>query len=171
MSSNSTFDVDVVIVGAGLSGLTAAHTLSKQGATKFVVLEAKSRVGGRNFASELASASGLTVFDLGGQWLGPTQVHVLKLAEELGLKTYEQYDEGINVLRLSDGRRRTFRGTIPSLNVFALLELHFLMMKLNRWAQSVPVENPAQCPRKFHYAMSSQNSTHCAVFSSQHHSA
>jgi monoamine oxidase len=41
-------EVDVVILGAGMAGLTAARALAERG-VRVVVLEAKDRVGGRVF--------------------------------------------------------------------------------------------------------------------------
>lgn len=37
----------IVIVGAGIAGLTAAHTLRKNGFSEVVVLEGSDRIGGR----------------------------------------------------------------------------------------------------------------------------
>src|ERR1700675_2629148 len=53
----STPQVDVVIVGAGFAGLSAARTLSRQG-KKVVVLEARDRVGGRVKAANIAGHLG-----------------------------------------------------------------------------------------------------------------
>lgn len=140
---------DAVVVGAGLSGLTAAHNLVKTGVSDVVVLEAKGRVGGRNYAANIPSASGSAVWDLGGQWLGPTQRHVLALAEELGLKTYPQYDDGYWLMRLGDGTITKSVGTIPRLPVLSLLELHFYMRRINRLAKTIPTDNPELAPSTF----------------------
>ena len=90
--------------------------------------------------------TGTDVFDLGGQWAGKTQVHLLKLAKELGVETYEQYEQGSSFARLSDKKLRKFKGTIPRVNIFALLELHFLIKGLNDMAASVNVEDPSLTP-------------------------
>src|SRR5882672_2417884 len=63
--------VDVVIVGAGFAGLSAARILIRQG-KKVAVLEARDRVGGRVKAVKIA---GRTV-DGGGMWVGPTQTRL-----------------------------------------------------------------------------------------------
>ena len=56
--------VDVVVVGAGLAGLTAARELRKKG-RKVIVVEARGRVGGRTYTKHV---HGVAV-DVGGQWL------------------------------------------------------------------------------------------------------
>jgi monoamine oxidase len=85
--------VDIVVVGAGFAGLTTARRLVERGAS-VVVLEADDRVGGRTMPGTLA---GHTV-DLGGQWVGPTQFDLLKLAEEFQVKTSPQYVDGRNIM-------------------------------------------------------------------------
>ena len=102
-------DADVIIIGAGVAGLTAARTLTRAGAA-VLVLEARDRVGGRT----LSQSVGGDVVDLGGQWVGPHQRHALRMVEELGLKRFAQYHHGTKVLDLR-GERRTYRGKVPAL--------------------------------------------------------
>ena len=61
-------DVDVVVVGAGVSGLTAARELRKNG-LKVHLLEARARTGGRMVRQTTRTGA---VIDLGGQWGGET---------------------------------------------------------------------------------------------------
>ena len=49
------------------------------------MLEARDRVGGRVWTTELKDGSWL---DLGGQWVGPTQDRFLALIQEMGCKIY-----------------------------------------------------------------------------------
>ena len=86
-------DADVIVVGAGFAGMSAARALAGAG-LKVVVLEARNRVGGRTHTVE---RSGVTL-DLGGQWIGPGQSHIAALADELGVDTYPQYDDGDDVV-------------------------------------------------------------------------
>lgn len=93
--------VDVVVIGAGISGLTAAERLAAAGRSVRVV-EARDRVGGRTEGGRFASG---TPIELGGQWVGPTQAEVLALADRLGLETFQVHDEGEGLL-FADGERR-----------------------------------------------------------------
>src|SRR3954471_18788686 len=85
-----TASADVVVVGAGLAGLTAARVLTAAGRRR-VVLEARDRVGARTLNQ---ARPGGHVADLGGTWIGPTQNAVAALAAELGLATFAQVDDG-----------------------------------------------------------------------------
>lgn len=90
MSTTSQREADVIIVGAGLSGMIAARTVLAAGLQP-LVLEADERVGGRILTEEVVP--GLPV-ELGAQWIGDTHHRMFALAEELGVQTYPQYDEG-----------------------------------------------------------------------------
>jgi monoamine oxidase len=82
-----------VVVGAGLSGLAAAHAVMKAGREP-LVLEARPRVGARTLNHAIGGGK---VVEAGGEWVGPTQDRVHALIDELGLSTYLQYIEGNHV--------------------------------------------------------------------------
>jgi monoamine oxidase len=84
------FDYDVVIVGAGLSGLLAAKRLMQAGLS-VKVLEARSRIGGRILSVHEGG------FDLGPTWFWDNQPYVRRLMDELGVETYEQYEAGLGI--------------------------------------------------------------------------
>jgi monoamine oxidase len=95
--------VEVVVVGAGLAGLTAARDLQAAGRS-VVVLEARDRVGGRLLNHTFGDG---TIVELGGQWIGPSQHRVRALADELGVGLFASYDEGDGILAI-EGRRVRF---------------------------------------------------------------
>jgi monoamine oxidase len=75
---------DVIVIGAGLAGLTAARDL-QEGGRDVVVLEARDRVGGRAFSS--ADALGGAPYEFGGMFVDPTQEHISAELTRYGLKT------------------------------------------------------------------------------------
>jgi len=74
------FDVDVVVVGAGFTGLTIAHELFRSGVS-FIVLEARDRVGGK---TESAVDDRGRLVDTGGQFANDDMTEVLTLAAAAG---------------------------------------------------------------------------------------
>ncbi|WP_020098121.1 flavin monoamine oxidase family protein [Microbacterium sp. 11MF] len=96
---------DVVIVGAGAAGLTAANELRKAGLS-VAVLEARERVGGRLWTDVIDGA----MLELGGQWVSPDQDALIDTVAELGLDTFSRYREGDSVYVGPDGTVSRFTG-------------------------------------------------------------
>ncbi|KAM4527547.1 putative flavin-containing monoamine oxidase A [Odontesthes bonariensis] len=141
---------DVVIVGAGLSGLSAAHLLRKRDAKlRILILEGKDRVGGRTVSSEIPAANGVDRWDFGGQWVGSTQTHLLDLIKELGLELYPQYNVGSKVLHVGapTSKVRVYRTSIPALSPLVLLDFTQLLWKIGRLSGTVCVGDPSKTPR------------------------
>lgn len=100
MPQGLTPDADVVIVGAGLSGLVSARRLQAAG-WRVIVLEARPRLGGRMLSATTAEGA---VVDLGGQWGGASHHRFAALLEELGLGRDPSYYDGEGVFHWQ-GRR------------------------------------------------------------------
>lgn len=138
---------DVVVVGAGISGLTAARLLlARDPNLQVLVLEGKDRVGGRTQCTELNAKNGKDTWDLGGQWVGRCQPHIMALLAELGLKTNDQYSEGTKFLQAGKWNKVTsYKSTIPTLSLLGLIDLDRMLKKTDRLAQEVDVQEPYNC--------------------------
>jgi monoamine oxidase len=134
--------VDTAIVGAGLAGLTAARELRRRGHS-VAVLEAYDRVGGRTLNHTFEDG---TVVEIGGQWIGPTQDRLARLAAELGVGTYLTYDEGENILHRDD-RLVRYTGDSFGLPPHVLAELGVAQFRIDRMAAAVPLDAPWQARR------------------------
>ena len=71
-------ECEALVIGAGYAGLAAARELMNAGVDVLVV-EARDRVGGRVWTTTTPTGA---VIDHGGQWIGPGQDLLQKLADE-----------------------------------------------------------------------------------------
>ncbi len=132
---------DVVVVGAGFAGLSAARALVEAG-VYVIVLEARDRVGGRSYTRP---ASDGTPIDLGGQWIGPTQDRLAALAEAVGITTFPTYNEGKNI-EYQHGQRMTYEGAISTVDPLVTMETVETILNLNMMANEVPLDAPWNAP-------------------------
>lgn len=131
---------DVVVIGGGLSGLTAARKLTDGGA-KVILLEARDRVGGRTYHGPI----GLRRFDLGAQFVGPTQTHVKALAAEVGLTIKPVFTTGKRIWELRDDRLEFGAGN-PPLPFGTLLDLPHMIGRVDALAKAVGAIAPWDAP-------------------------
>jgi len=106
-----------------------------------VVLEAMNRVGGRTQSIELHGA----MFDLGGLLVGKHQKHVLELAARAKEDLVNQECNGFKILEFSNVVG-TYPTDIPNnVNIIGLIQMQYLIWKINRMARTVPLKNPSLC--------------------------
>ncbi len=153
-------DRDVVVVGAGPSGLTAARELKKAGLS-VAVLEARDRVGGRTWTDTIDGA----MLEIGGQWVSPDQTALLGLLDELGLQTYSRYRDGESVYIGADGKRALYSGDTFPVGETTAAEMDKLTALLDSLAAEIGPEEPWAHPKardldtiSFHHWLR-QNST------------
>jgi putrescine oxidase len=135
-------DRDVVIVGAGPAGLTAARDLKKAGLS-VAVLEARDRVGGRTWTDTIDGA----MLEIGGQWVSPDQTALLALLEELGLKTYSRYRDGKSVYIGADGKRTLYTGDSFPVGETTAAEMDKLTALLDSLAAEIGPTEPWAHPK------------------------
>jgi monoamine oxidase len=141
---------DVIVVGAGFAGLTAARELVKAGKS-VIVVEARDRVGGRVWNHEL---EGGEQSERGGTFVGPTQNRILALAEQVGVGKFDTYATGNNVA-IIQGDRSEYSdtgptGTAPS-DPTILPELAAVVAQLDDMSLGVPVDAPWDAAKAAEY--------------------
>ncbi|MDT4905461.1 MAG: monoamine oxidase [Pseudonocardiales bacterium] len=149
-TATPTATADVAVVGAGLAGLTAARRLVAAGHS-VVVLEARDRVGGRTLNHSIGAGK---VAEAGGEFVGPTQDHIVALAAEVGVGTFDAYDTGQNIY-VNGGQRIKYSdtgllGTAPP-DPLLLVDIIKLSQQIDQMAAKFPVATPWTAPNAAKY--------------------
>jgi monoamine oxidase len=137
---------DVIVVGAGFAGLTAARDIVRAGKS-VIVVEARDRVGGRVWNHDLGGGE---QSERGGTFVGPTQNRILALAEQVGVGKFDTFVDGNNVA-IIQGQRSEYSdtgptGTAPN-DPTILPELAAVVTQLNEMSKEVPVDAPWDAAR------------------------
>lgn len=136
---------DVVVVGAGLAGLTAARQLHKAGKS-VIVLEARDRVGGRCFSRSIGRGA-TDVANMGATFVGPTQLKIQALMAELGITKFPTNSTG-KLVWYEKGKRTPYTGIIPpASDPVAVVQLGTVTLPaIDKMAQTVPLDAPWTAP-------------------------
>jgi monoamine oxidase len=126
-------DTHVIVVGAGISGLSCAREIAVHG-LRVTVLEANDRVGGRM----QGDADGT---DFGAAYIGPTQLHLLRAVERYGLELFPTRMEG-KTCQFLRGRVQHYAGLIPPVSLLGQLELNAAIVRLEELADAIDPSYP-----------------------------
>jgi monoamine oxidase len=140
---------DVIVVGAGLSGLQAASDVAAAGKS-VIVVEARRRVGGRTLNRKLGAQHPGKIVEIGGQWVGPTQTKILALVDELGLETFRTYNEG-SYIYYRNGSSTPYEVSPPPIGAVppdpqGVADAFTAILRLNDMAATLDVEAPWKAP-------------------------
>jgi monoamine oxidase len=129
------FKTDIVIVGAGIAGVSVARQVRRAGLDA-ILLEASSRVGGRLKTHRLSDGS---TFELGGQWISNAadmpRIHAL--IEEFDMTVFDQRDAG---------RLDMTTQPMTALDKLTQTEWAWFKAKLADLAEDINVANPSRSP-------------------------
>ncbi|MGK2932086.1 MAG: flavin monoamine oxidase family protein [Solirubrobacterales bacterium] len=137
---------DAIVVGAGLAGLMAARKLAAQG-KNVKVLEARGRVGGRTLNHDIGGGD---VIEVGGQWIGPTQDRLAKLASDLKVETFKTHWTGEGVY-YRNGERKLYDVTSPVPPDPDAGDAIGMVLKLDELGQTISRTEPWKSPNALEY--------------------
>lgn len=135
----------MIVVGAGVSGLSAARECIKRG-QEVIVLEARDRVGGRTHTKEGVEFG---YVDIGGAYVGATQNYLLRTLQELNLqdKLYRIYVENRFVFLLNGKRYQHPADDFPHFwNPLAEMDVNNFFRTLDDMGKEIPAEAPWNAP-------------------------
>lgn len=133
---------DTIVVGAGVTGLTAAWRLAEAG-QEVLVLEARDRTGGRLRTEDHNGSA----FEIGGQWVSPDQDALLGLLAELGLETYPRHRAGDSLYVDRAGVAHRFTGEELPVGERTGKEIDRIVGVLDALAAQMDPDRPWEHPR------------------------
>eukprot|EP01084_Bolivina_argentea_P045423 83618_1 len=140
MAEQKSMDImyDVIIIGAGYSGLSAGLYFKDCNMHNFLILEARNRVGGRCCTDYVDLDNGTKCYvDSGAAYVGPTQNRLLRICNRFGIQTFHVYMKGKSTLEYNN-RLSHYTGTVPmNIGIFTLFDLNSAMIETNKLAQNI----------------------------------
>src|SRR5262249_7716457 len=134
-------ETEVVVVGGGIAGLTAASELAAAGIDT-VVLEARDRVGGRTWNTEIGGEAN----ELGGQWVAPYQSAMHELLADLEIELFPSFRSGEHVYVDPNGKSHRYEGHAAPMGQASEKALEAADAKLDSLAKGLDPEAPWEHP-------------------------
>lgn len=110
------------------------------------MLEARDRVGIRTLNHCLGSEFVDAVVEVGGQWIGLGNGRIRALIDELGLTTFDTYDQGAKLWE-HNGRTRRYNGEVPMAGPLELVDLQITLTRPERMARRIDPAAPWSATR------------------------
>lgn len=134
-------ETEVVVIGGGIAGLTAATELAA-GGSDVAVLEARDRVGGRTWNIEIGGEAN----ELGGQWVAPYQSAMHELLADLEIELFPTFRSGQHVFIDEKGTSHRYEGHDAPLGQASEKAFEAAEAKLDSLAKEVDPEAPWEHP-------------------------
>ncbi|HET6637043.1 MAG TPA: FAD-dependent oxidoreductase [Streptomyces sp.] len=141
IGENPSIEADVIVVGAGFAGITAARELKRSGRT-VALLEARSRLGGRSLSRPIGDGK---VVELGCEFHGQDDTISALTARSVGIGSHKVYDTGYRLID-DGGRLSRWKGMAPKVSPAALVDFGQAALRIERMRREVPQEAPWQAP-------------------------
>ncbi len=129
------FNADVIIIGAGISGLHATRRLIQEGAN-VLLLEARERVGGRMATSTFNGE----IYDVGAHWVPPHATQLRTLLSDLNIPLHQQYHVGQSAFVLKN-RIHPFKQRVPWFAPWVSFDIGRINRKLNKLVRKLQATN------------------------------
>jgi putrescine oxidase len=136
-----TIETEVVVIGGGIAGLTAASELAVAG-TDVAVLEARDRVGGRTWNTEIGGEAN----ELGGQWVAPYQSAMHELLADLEIELFPSFRTGEHVYVDPKGKSHRYDGHDTPMGKISEKAFEAADAKLDSLAKELDPEAPWEHP-------------------------
>lgn len=133
-------EADVIVIGAGFAGATAASELKKSGRS-VALLEARDRLGGRALSHPIGDGK---LVELGCEFHLNDSVNA-RAAAALGIGSEKVYDQGHKLIETERGLAR-WKGAIPRVSPLALADFGQAALRIERMRRQVPAEAPWTAP-------------------------
>ncbi|KAH7932290.1 hypothetical protein HPB51_029376 [Rhipicephalus microplus] len=116
---------------------------------KYTVLLLREAVADLHSPFSLSAKNDLVGWvDLGGSYVGPTQNHILRLANELQVDTYKIFDD-LKLLHFSEGKAYPYETTWAHFGLndpLAWFDINYVMRRMDIMMEQVPAVDPWNCP-------------------------